>query len=133
MGKVKQKDDKDQVSQTIESKDIEMVNSFISNKENQEKAEEVARQIKKSFRNWFTLRDFIKYFNISLDDAKVQLRSLIMFRLCFTRENKVSKQAEFKITLTKEGFLKMLEEQLKEIEIQRTLLIEEINDLRKEK
>lgn len=122
--KVVNKDESKQIS------DEEVIRNFISDENHKEKALALADQIKKDFKNWFTLNSFVKKYNNDKNEAGVKLRMLALFGFVVSRENKL-KQVEFKITLTKEDRIFILRDKLQSIEIERLMIENEIEILSK--
>lgn len=94
----------------IEAQNEEVRKAFLENKENKQRAANLAYQIKQELTNWFSIPQLIKKFKTTEAEAAKQIEMLMLFNVCIGKVEK--NKPYFKIDLDQRT--------------QRTLLMEEI-------
>lgn len=111
----------------VKKTDQEVVNEFLSNKENKILAAEMGQQIKKDFPNWFSVTKLVKKFKLTTAEAMQKIEILMMFNMCV---GKVERNIPyFRIDLDQRVQREVLSRQIEEKEKELINLKEKLSKL----
>lgn len=108
--------------------DAEVVSDFINEGKNRTKAVLVAQGIKEDFPHWFTVKQLYKKYDTEPDAIVAQLQMLSLFQLCVSKPN-TKNEASFKITLSKDDRIEVLEKKFRENTEENALIAKELKEL----
>jgi len=114
-------------TQTLQN-DAKLVSEFIADKANKDKAIMVAEGIYKDFKHNFEVKNLVNKYNTEPNAVVAQLQILSLFKLCSSKINNKGKTV-FRITLTKEDRLKVLNDRLKDLTLEKAQVAMEIKEL----
>lgn len=111
----------------IKQTDKEVVEQFLSNKENKILSAEIGQQIKEVFPNWFNVAKLVKKFKLSTAEAMQKIEILMMFNMCV---GKVEKNIPyFRIDLDQRVQREILDRQIQAKEKEIAILKEKLAKL----
>mgnify|MGYP003402682236 FL=1 len=111
----------------IKQTDKEVVEQFLSNKENKILSAEIGQQIKEVFPNWFNVAKLVKKFKLSTAEAMQKIEILMMFNMCV---GKVEKNIPyFRIDLDQRVQREILDRQIQAKEKEIAILKEKLTKL----
>ncbi len=116
-----------QIDNLVKDEEKKTIESFLSNKENKQKAAEIAHQIQSHFSGWFTIPRIVEKFEVETLEAAKRVEALMMFDMCV---GKVEKNiAMFKIDLDHKTQRELLLEEIKETKAKLSSLLEKLSFL----